>query len=198
MTAKARGAYRNGVETRRLLVENAIRVFGEHGFRGGSLRMIAGSVGVPASQIVNHFGSKHGLLTAVLDRWDADQVDDETLHGLAYIETLRDRIAYSRDHPAWVEFFLTMGSEATAVDHPAHAYFVERYARIGDRLQGEILYAARAGQIAAMSPSSAREEAQLLSAMMDGLQLQWLLDRDLDLVAVFDRHLDTVLARWAL
>ena len=32
-----RGPYRTGIETRRLLVENAIKVFGEHGFRGGSL-----------------------------------------------------------------------------------------------------------------------------------------------------------------
>jgi AcrR family transcriptional regulator len=192
-----RGPYRSGIETRRRLVEHAVLVFGEHGYRGGSLRMIAESVGAPASQIVNHFGSKDGLLTAVLDHWDAQQVDEAPLRGLAYVEALRTRMAYSRDHPTWVEFFLTLGSEATAPDHPAHDYFVQRYARIADRLQAEILHAVAQGEIAPVEPAAARTEAQRLSAMMDGLQLQWLLDRSFDIVAAFDDYLDAVLARWA-
>jgi len=191
-----RGPYRTGIQTRRMLVENAVRVFGERGFRGGSLRMIAESVGAPASQIVNHFGSKHGLLVAVLDHWDALQVDEGAVHGLAYVQTLRTRIAYSRENPAWVGFFLTLGSEATAVDHPAHDYFVRRYARIADRLQSEIEQAANDGDIAPIAPAVARVEAQRLSAMMDGLQLQWLLDPGLDLVAAFDDYLDAVIDRW--
>lgn len=192
----SRGPYRPGIETRRQLVENAIRVFGEHGFRGGSLRMIAESIGAPASQIVNHFGNKDGLLTAVLDHWDAQQVDEGAQRGLAYVNTLRDRMAYSRSNPSWVEFFLTLGSEATASGHPAHQYFVDRYAHITDRLQEEILRAAANAEIAPVSEAQARIEAQQLSAMMDGLQLQWLLDRDLDLVASFDHYLDAVIDRW--
>lgn len=191
-----RGPYRTGIETRRLLVENAIRVFGEHGFRGGSLRMIAESVGAPASLIVNHFGSKDGLLTAVLDHWDARQVSDADHHGLAYVQMLRTRMRYSRDNPTWAEFFLTLGSEAIAADHPAHQYFVDRYAHIASRLQEEILHAAGSGEISPMAAVTARIEAQRLSAMMDGLQLQWLLDRELDLVAAFDDYLDAVIERW--
>ena len=191
-----RGPYRTGIETRRLLVENAIKVFGEHGFRGGSLRMIAESIGAPASQIINHFGSKDGLLTAVLDHWDSQQVPEGDHTGLAYVEMLRPRMEYSRDNPSWVEFFLTLGSEATAADHPAHQYFVDRYSHIADRLQEEILRAAADGEIAPLDASQARVEAQRLSAMMDGLQLQWLLDRDLDLVGAFNDYLDSVIDRW--
>jgi len=191
-----RGPYRTGIETRRLLVENAIKVFGEHGFRGGSLRMIAESIGAPASQIINHFGSKDGLLTAVLDHWDSQQVPEGDHTGLAYVEMLRPRMVYSRDNPSWVEFFLTLGSEATAADHPAHQYFVDRYSHIADRLQEEILRAAANGEIAPLDAARARVEAQRLSAMMDGLQLQWLLDRDLDLVGAFNDYLDSVIDRW--
>lgn len=197
MTGQSRGAYRNGIETRRQLVENATRVFGEHGFRGGSLRLIAASVGASASQIISHFGSKDGLLTAVLDYWDVQQVDEHSVHGLAYVETLRVRMAYSHDNPAWAAFLLTLASEATAADHPAHGYFTERYARIADRLQAEILAAAESGEISPMDSGTARSEARGLSAMMDGLQLQWLLDRDIDLVADFDAYLDAVLQRWS-
>ncbi len=191
-----RGPYRTGIETRRLLVENAIRVFGEHGFRGGSLRMIAESIGAPASQIVNHFGSKDGLLTAVLDDWDARQAADAEHRGLAYVHMLRTRMAYSRDNPTWSAFFLTLGAEATAADHPAHRYFVDRYAHIATRLQEEILHAAAAGEIAPIAADAARVEAVRLSAMMDGLQLQWLLDRDVDLVGAFDAYLDRVIDGW--
>ena len=191
-----RGPYRTGIETRRLLVENAIKVFGEHGFRGGSLRMIAESIGAPASQIINHFGSKDGLLTAVLDHWDSQQVPEGDHTGLAYVEMLRPRMEYSRDNPSWVEFFLTLGSEATAADHPAHQYFVDRYSHIADRLQEEIVRAANDGEIAPLSAAAARVEAQRLSAMMDGLQLQWLLDRELDLVGAFNDYLDSVIDRW--
>jgi len=191
-----RGPYRTGIETRRLLVENAIKVFGEHGFRGGSLRMIAESIGAPASQIINHFGSKDGLLTAVLDHWDSQQVPEGDHTGLAYVEMLRPRMVYSRENPSWVEFFLTLGSEATAADHPAHQYFVDRYSHIADRLQEEILRAATDGEIAPLDAVQARVEAQRLSAMMDGLQLQWLLDRELDLVGAFNDYLDSVIDRW--
>jgi AcrR family transcriptional regulator len=192
----ARGPYRTGIEKRRLLVENAMRVFAEHGYHGGSLRIIADAVGAPASQIVNLFGSKHGLLTAVLDAWDAEQVDDSALTGLAYVNALRSRMAYSRESPTWVRFLLTLGSEATAADHPAHTYFVERYDRIAEHLGAAIQQAAADGDIAPIDRPAARVEAQLLSSMMDGLQLQWLLDPGLDLVAAFDGYLDAVLERW--
>ncbi|RUR01765.1 TetR/AcrR family transcriptional regulator [Labedella endophytica] len=196
MTSQPRGPYKTGIESRRRLVENAILVFGEHGYRGGSLRMIAEAVGASASQIINLFGSKHELLTAVLDRWDEQQVGEEAREGLAYVDTLRERIRYSRDNPTWVEFFLTLGSEATGQGHPAHDYFVERYDHITNRLQEEILHAAASGEIAPMEAASARAEAQQLSAMMDGLQLQWLLDPSVDLVGTFDRYLDVVVERW--
>jgi len=196
MTTTKRGPYRNGIEKRRLIVESAIRVFGESGYRGGPLRAIAESVGSPASQIISLFGSKNGLLIAVLDHWDLQQVDEENTTGLDYVQSLRDRMRYSSKNRQWVEFFLTLGSEATTLDHPAHEYFVDRYEQISDRLQSEILRAAECGEIRPIEAGVARVEAQRLSAMMDGLQLQWLLNPDFDMVTAFDDYLDTVIARW--
>ncbi|RWZ52885.1 TetR/AcrR family transcriptional regulator [Labedella phragmitis] len=196
MTNGSRGPYKSGVESRRRLVETAIHVFGERGYRGGSLRMIAEAVDAPASQIINLFGSKDGLLVAVLDRWDALQVENTELSGLPYVDALRARIRYSHENPAWVEFLITLSAEATAPGHPAHDYFVDRYRHITDRLQEEIARAAETGQISALTGPEARAEAHRLSAMMDGLQLQWLLDREFDLVAAFDGYLDALIARW--
>ncbi len=196
MTATVRGPYRAGVEKRRRIVENAIRVFGERGYGGGSLRMIADAVGAPASQIIALFGSKDGLLTAVLERWDEEQVAAGDATGLAHVELLRERIRYSRDHPEWVAFFSTLCAEAASPAHPAHAFFADRYERLADGLGAQLALAARRGEIAALGEEACRREARMLSAMMDGLQLQWLMNRDLDLVALFDRHLDDAIARW--
>jgi AcrR family transcriptional regulator len=196
MSGAIRGPYRTGIKKRRLMVENAIQVFGEHGYQGGSLRMIAEAVGTSASQITTLFGSKHGLLTAVLDHWDEQQVDAEDLSGLAYIESQRSRIAYSHANPLWAEFFLTLGAEATAINHPAHHYFFSRYESIADQLQAEILRAGEMGEIVKFDPPLARVEARRLSAMMDGLQLQWLLNREFDLNGAFNQYLDDVITRW--
>lgn len=195
-TPGVRGPYRNGVESRRRIIDGAIGVFAERGYGGGSLRQIADAVGAPASQIIALFGNKNGLLIAVLDHWDNQQVDDDSEHGLAYIEALRTRMQYSFEHPEWVEFFTTLSAEATAPAHPAHEYFVSRYESVTDRLQAEIEAASRAEEIGAVTGAEARHEARRLSAMMDGLQLQWLLNRTFDVVGVFDDYLDAVIARW--
>ncbi len=196
MAGTTRGPYQTGIEKRSRIVKKAIEVFGEHGYRGGSLRMIADAVGTPASAIIALFGSKDGLLTAVLTDWDRQQVDEVSIHGLAYINLQRERIVYTRSNPLWISLLLTLASEATALEHPAHAFFVDRYESIADRLQSEILEAVRAGEIDLLGAAEARVEARRLSAMMDGLQLQWLLNRDFDVVGAFDSYLDAVIARW--
>lgn len=44
--------------------------FGEHGFAGASLRTIAKQAGVNHATLIQHFGSKEGLLTTVLEERD--------------------------------------------------------------------------------------------------------------------------------
>src|SRR4051794_41577380 len=66
----ARGPYRTGVRRREQLIAVAIDVFGEHGFAGGSIRAIAEQAGGSHASFIQHFRSKEGLLTAVLEEWD--------------------------------------------------------------------------------------------------------------------------------
>ncbi len=72
-----------------------------------------------------------------------------------------------------VELFTALAAEATSPDHPAHAYFVERYestvARIGEQLSRR---AREGGLRDGVEPDVA---ARQLVALMDGLQVQWLL-----------------------
>ena len=70
----ARGPYRTGIRRREQIVATAISVFGEYGFAGGSIRTIADRVGVSHATLLQHFGTKEGLLTAVLQEWDRQTV----------------------------------------------------------------------------------------------------------------------------
>lgn len=71
MTAPRRGRGRpaggDTARTRQVIVDAARRQFAERGFRGVSLRSIAGEAGVDASLISHHFGDKGQLLLATME-----------------------------------------------------------------------------------------------------------------------------------
>jgi AcrR family transcriptional regulator len=54
-------------ERREELIEKALAYFLKHGVAGLSLRPLAGQVGSSARLLVYHFGSKDGLIAAVMD-----------------------------------------------------------------------------------------------------------------------------------
>jgi len=89
-----------------------------------------------------------------------------------------------------------LSAEATSPDHPAHDYFVERYRRerqAGTRYFQELIDQGRIGNAV-----EARSLATQLISLADGLQLQWLLDRDsVDLVSEIRRFLTVVLPAMA-
>lgn len=62
-----RRSYATGRATRRLLIETAERLFAEHGINGVSreIRLAAGQSNTSA--VTYHFGSKTGLLRAILE-----------------------------------------------------------------------------------------------------------------------------------
>lgn len=63
---RADGGYARGEETRRRLIEAAIRLFGERGFEGASTRDIARMAGVNAPALQYYFDSKEGLYRACI------------------------------------------------------------------------------------------------------------------------------------
>jgi AcrR family transcriptional regulator len=61
----------------------------QYGHQGGSLRNIAEEVGVTSATLVNHFGHKEALLTAVLKHWsDESKSLNPGSSGLAFFEGL--------------------------------------------------------------------------------------------------------------
>lgn len=56
-------------ETRGALVAAAARLFGEQGFDAVSVDAVSDAAGRTSGAVYDHFGSKQGLLLAVLDEW---------------------------------------------------------------------------------------------------------------------------------
>jgi AcrR family transcriptional regulator len=190
-----RGPYAAGREAQRSIVDAARTVFAERGFRAGSLREVGERAGVSAANVVHHFGSKEGLLLAVLDaRDEGNAAELPELFGRGeLVRGLRTLVRANSLERDLIRLYTILGVEATDPGHPAHDHFRTRYADIRGYLTAGIEQARSTG---ALPPGpDAGEMAASLLAVMDGLQTQWLLDESFDMVTAFDAHLGSIGAR---
>lgn len=193
-----RGPYKNGLKRRREIVQAAGLVFGQYGYHGGSLRTIAEMVGTTPATLVAYFTNKEGLLVAVLEAWrDATAGHGGSERGLDHFRTYIPLMEYHTEHRGLIELFLTMSTEATQPDHPARPFIIERQRMAIQGMIENIDIAIGAGQIQRMSPTVVEWEARLLVAVLDGIELEWLLNPSIDLVGIVHHHMDATLARWS-
>jgi AcrR family transcriptional regulator len=59
---------RRGVKSRELVLDAAERVMAQHGFDGTSVARVVEEAGIPISSVYHYFGSKDGILLAVMER----------------------------------------------------------------------------------------------------------------------------------
>ena len=126
-----RGPYRTGIRRRQQIIESASIVFAEFGYSGGSIRTIAERVGASPATLIQHFGSKEGLLQAVLEDWDRqtrEMLVSAGRTGLAFFEAIHELMNFHLQHRALLELFVTMTAEATSTSHPAHDFIRRHYA----------------------------------------------------------------------
>ncbi len=175
---KPRGEYAKTGAKRTAILDAALEVFAESGYRAGSLRDVALKVGMSEAGLLHHFHTKSALLAAVLDRRDQhslERVPMDSQDGAATVRGLVELAAYNASVPGVVELYCILSAEATAPDHPAHEYFISRYDFTRRNLRRAFEALEREGCLRdGVTPQGA---AVATIAMMDGLQVQWLLDR---------------------
>jgi len=198
MTTRS-GGYARGRATREEILDVAMQLFGEVGYRTASLREVASRVGISHPGLLHHFASKAVLLAAVLER--RDEIDDAAFEadlaaGHDYVDALTRVIERNASRPGIVELFATLSAEATSPDHPAHAYFQDRYRRVLDQGVDEFQRRRDEGRLRpGIDPLTA---SRLTVAVMDGMQIQWLLAADTpdtrpDMAATLRAHIATLL-----
>jgi AcrR family transcriptional regulator len=143
------------------------------------MREIADLVGMTQAGVLHHFAHKAELLQAVLTLRDEEAYGvvgmGGTVSGLDVLRGLLRLIDHNTREPGIVELYCTLSAEATITSHPAHNYFKDRYSLTVDTITAAYDDMLAKGElIAGVRPRSA---AVLTVAIMDGLQVQWLLDR---------------------
>lgn len=200
MTGTTRGPYKRGIERRREVVGIATEVFGEFGFRGGTLQQVADRVGGTPAAVLKLFGTKEKLLLAVLDHWDVitREIARDGRPELARLDGLARLMSYHVEHRGLLQLYTTMAAEAANPQHPAHDYMTARYRRTLGDMRQQFRDAVDAGYFRPMTQEQVAREGEFLLAAMDGLQIQFLLVADFDLVASFDSYVRAVLERCAV
>ena len=176
-----RGPYRKGEAKRAEILQTALEIFAVEGYRGTSLRKVAAKCGLSMPGIMHYFSSREDLLTQVLMKRDQDAM---ARHKAPWtLPTSLEIIGENQQTPGLVELFVSLAAAASDASHPAHPYFEERYRSFRDTLTGRVASAQRAGQMRADVP--AERLAMLILAVADGIQLQWMTDRTIDMRQTF-------------
>ncbi len=188
--------YRVGRERRAQIVKDATALFARDGYADTSLRDIAEQVGLSKSALLHHYPSKDALLSAVLSERDRLVTVRTAVASPRAAEFLRGlpagAAANAQSTPGLIEVYAVLSCEALPPEHPAHAYFAQRFAWAIDHFTAVLEAAAADGDLPAHRDPE--REAIRLVALWDGLQYQWLYDREaVDVAAHLEAHLSDIL-----
>lgn len=178
----------------------AHEVFGARGFHKASLGEIAEKVGITHPGILHHFGSKEQLFVEVMalrERLDvAGFENNEPPGGVQLLRHLLHTAAVNTERIGLVQSYVVLSAESVTEAHPAQDSFRERFSV----LRGRIVQALEE-TCASTRPPEAELDAAASSiiAVMDGLQVQWLLDPDhVDMSGALGLVIDALLQRWGV
>ncbi len=139
---------------------------------------IAKAANLTEPGLLHHFPSKTHLLMEVLK--ERDHIDSERMRatlqkkGNHFLEAGAELVEHNETVPGLVQLFTLLVAEGISLEHPAHDFFIQRYQRERERMVEAIAQAQQAKEV--LSDIPAETLGVLIFAVMDGLQVQWLLE----------------------
>ena len=189
---------KRGEERRRLIVDAALELFARQGYRGTGLAAIARQAGITPSAVIHHFGSKEGLLRAVLDEHDARSAARLSHHVGAGVRGLVDALLDNADHMRRNVHLATLHATLQAEHLPAgpgdevHDRFLRRSRRLRQAMADILRAGVRGGELAGC-PDPEAAAAEIL-AFQEGALVLWRLDPEtVDLRALYETYLRRLL-----
>lgn len=171
---------KRSVQRRLDILRAAMGIFGRRGYQRGSLIEIAEVVGITHAGILHHFGSKDELLIEVLryrDHADFEELDvDHLPEGLELFAHLVRTARLNATRPGIVQSYAVLSAESVTDDHPAQEWFRARFAGLRTILADALREVCEPGTMP--DEADIQAAASVIIGLMDGLQIQWLLDQD--------------------
>ena len=162
---------------REQILKAAVEIFGNKGSTNGTLADVAEQVGITHAGVLHHFGSKQKLLLEVLayrDQADVAELAEKHIPGGPELFLHLVRTAFANEkRPGIVQAYTVLSAESVTDDHPARDYFEERYTTL--RREVTAAFHELCAQEGVRDPDTIAAASAAILAVMDGLQLQWLL-----------------------
>lgn len=167
---------------------------------------IARAAGISPTGLVHHFPDIETLLLAVLterNRKDLTAVgalmedlrSNGTHRGWAYLDLLVDLVRHNERQPELVRLFTTIAGEAVEPGHPAADWLINHHEQFFETVRWALEEADRAGELRADAP--VEKIVRSTAAVMDGLQIQWLVTgQSFSMAESFAAYADMLRHRW--
>jgi AcrR family transcriptional regulator len=172
-------------ESQRRLLEAAAALIQERGMAAATFENIGARAGYSRGLATRHFGSKQGLIEALIARIqerrdgtldDDDRMKPDGLDGvLAFVDTYLEDLGSDGDLRA---YFITLAAAVAEISE-LRRLFAEAHKGVEQRLEALILAGKAQGSVRADIDADAA--ALMIGSLLFGVSMQLLLDPDMDL-----------------
>jgi AcrR family transcriptional regulator len=199
MSTTTRGPYAKTAGVRKRILDAAMEVFAESGYRATTMKEIAERAEISQRGLVHHFANKADLLAAVLEVREAQSAllmpplgsSIEAFVGMLEV------VADNNNRPGLVELYSVLTAEGADPEHPGHEHFRQRYSDLRDYFT--LAFDALREQGELDSTLTSKELAAGFVGLIEGLQVQWLYDRKtIDLEPILRAFLESVIPRYGV
>jgi AcrR family transcriptional regulator len=197
-----RGSYAKGKARRKQILEATLTIVAVDGFDNTTLSKISKAVGITDVGVLHYFGSMDDLMVEALKQRDANdmmaaaaafpdiasQMIQLINHPEQSIQQVVDIIRRNAQTPGLVELYAHMSVKASDHDSSAYRYFKQR-GKIERYMVGHAARKIMKNEHL-QTKLTPEEIARVLQALLDGLQIQWLIDRDVDMASIASKAIN--------
>ncbi|ABH00825.1 conserved hypothetical protein (plasmid) [Rhodococcus jostii RHA1] len=178
-----RGTYAKGIRRRQEILDRTLEVVVDKGIDGTSLRAIGEAIEVSHAALRHYFSSREELLLEVLNAHGSlSQTWELRDRSVPLIDNLAEIAKQNAAVPGLITLYTSLLAHSVEPGNEASRdFFIERFALARQIISDRIRQGQARGEIDPDLPVD--EAASLVSAVFDGMQIQWLLDPSVDIAA---------------
>jgi len=186
---------RRGTRSREAVLDAAERLMAEQGYEAATIAALVEQAGVPASSIYHYFGSKEGVLLAVMERGagrffgSLPELESEGTPAALLAATVEVTSSALERHPDFLRLLVVLAAQPVETD-------ASEVRRVVNRVRNEALVQLRARMEVAFGVAAESRDADQLArftlAAFDGAFIAWQSDPQVRLADLL-RHLPAAL-----